>query len=130
MVTKTTSWLAGLAVAAMFALGLAAATPAMASTGSTLINVPASRVCHDSEIKVGVWAQSGTSWADRQYSVDVWSPHGDHAFHSAGHAPESPKGWWFWYVKAWQYGTYHTVYHTWHSGHMYANTFSSYVRYC
>jgi len=79
--------------------GLAAA-PALASSGGyTLVSGPASSVCRHSTIKVGVWAQAGTSRADRRYFVDVWGPTGDHSFHSQGYAPESPQSWRIWYVK-------------------------------
>jgi hypothetical protein len=68
-------------LAAVFAVaGLGPVVAASAGTASpgtrvvpydTLINVPATRVCHYHRFTVGVWAQPGTSWANRRYVVNV-----------------------------------------------------------
>lgn len=122
--------IAAAAGAVALMLGLAAA-PALASSGGyTLVNAPASSVCQHHYINVGVWAQGGTSRADRRYFVDVWGPTGDHSFHSQGYAPESPQGWRIWSVKAWKTGVYRTVYGTWHNGTEYKTRFYTTSRTC
>lgn len=116
-------WVPLIAVAMGLGLVVAAALPASAtsrysaSTGYTLVNVPASSICHGHTFRVGVWAQSGTSLKDRWYNADVQNPNGTSDFFSKGYAPESPSPWRYWNIRAGVTGWYHTTYVTWHGGH-------------
>jgi hypothetical protein len=85
-----------------------------AARADTLANVPPSAVCHDHRFAVGVWAQPGTSWANRRYVVNVYAPSGARVLHKAGHAPTSQ--WVYWHPKAWHLGKYRTVYKVWSNG--------------
>jgi hypothetical protein len=117
------------AVFAVAGLGsVAAASAGTASPGTsaivpsdTLINVPAAQVCHYHRFRVGVWAQPGTSWANRRYVVNVYSPSWARVLHKSGHAPTSH--WLFWHPKAWRLGKYHTIYKNWHNGVLYRSKY-------
>jgi hypothetical protein len=116
------------AVFAVAGLGpVAAASAGTASLGTsalpydTLINVPATRVCHYHRFTVGVWAQPGTSWANRLYVVNVYNPNWVRVLRKSGHAPTSH--WLFWHPKAWRLGKYHTIYKNWHNGVLYRSSY-------
>jgi hypothetical protein len=93
--------------------GLVMAT-APSALADTLINTPVARVCHYHRFTVGVWAQPGTSWANRRYVVKVYNPNHVRVLYKRGHAPTSH--WLFWHPKAWLLGKYRTYYKTWHNG--------------
>src|SRR5689334_21544179 len=59
------------------------------ASGYTLVNYPGTRVCHYHRLNIGVWAQSGTSWANRRYVANVYNPNGVRVLHKYGHAPTS-----------------------------------------
>jgi hypothetical protein len=92
-----------------------------ASASATLINVPTTRVCHYHRFTVGVWAQPGTSWANRRYVVNVYNANWVRVLHKSGHAPTSY--WLFWHPTAWKLGKYHTIYKTWHNGVLYRSKY-------
>lgn len=125
-----------IAIAMSLGFALSAALPASASTrynagtGYTLINVPASSVCHGHTFAVGVWAQAGTSHNNRWYDVDVQNPNGTRELFSKGYAPESPSPWRLWNIRAGWIGTYHTTYTTWYNGHRYISKYSTTVTHC
>lgn len=102
-------------------LGPAAPALAVITPADTLISQPVPRVCHYHRFKVGVFAQPGTSRANRRYVVNVYNPHWVRFLHKSGHAPTSH--WLFWHVKAWKLGRYHTTYKTWHNGTLYKNKY-------
>lgn len=111
-----------LAAVVVAAAALGSAAPALAVTPSaTLINQPAARVCHYHRFKVGVFAQPGTSWANRRYVVNVYRPDWVRVLHKSGHAPTSH--WLFWHPKAWKLGRYHTTYKTWSNGTRYVSRY-------
>lgn len=117
-------------VVAVAGLGsVAAASAATASPGTsalvsaTLINVPATQVCHYHRLTVGVWAQPGTSWANWCYVVNVYNPKWVRVLHKYGHAPTSY--WLFWRPKAWRLGKYHTIYKTWYNGVPYRSRYDT-----
>jgi hypothetical protein len=120
-------------LAAVFAVaGLGSVAAASAGTVSpgtsalisaTLINVPATQVCQDQRFTVGVWAQSGTSWADRRYVVNVYDPNWVRVLNKSGHAPTS--NWQYWHPKASRLGKYHTIYLTWNNGVRYRNRYDT-----
>jgi hypothetical protein len=107
-----------LALASAGTAGLLTAAPALADT---LIQAPPPRVCHYHKFAVGVWAQPGTSWANRRYVVNAYNPHGVRVLHKAGHAPSSH--WLIWHVKAWKLGRYHTIFKTWKNGTPYKSKY-------
>lgn len=118
------------AVFAVAGLGpVAAASAGTASPGTravpydTLINVPAARVCHYHRFTVGVWAQPGTSWANRRYVVNVYSPSWVQVLHKSGHAPTSH--WLFWHPKVSRLGKYHTIYKNWQNGVLYRSRYAT-----
>jgi hypothetical protein len=92
-----------------------------ASRSATLINVPAARICHYHRFKVGVWAQPGTSRANRRYVVNVYNPSWVRVLHRFGHAPTSY--WLFWHPRVGKLGRYHTIYKTWNNGVLYRNKY-------
>lgn len=122
--------LAALVAAAFAFAGLgpvAAASTGTASPGSsaspsaTLISEPATHVCHYHRFRVGVWAQPGTSRANRRYVVNVYNPDSVRVMHKFGHAPTS--SWLFWHPRAWKLGKYHTIYKTWYNGVLYRSRY-------
>jgi hypothetical protein len=122
--------LAAVLAATLAIAGLGSAAAASAGTGSpgtsasgydTLITTPPARVCHYHRFTVGVWAQPGTSWANRRYVVNVYNPHWVRVLHQVGHAPTDH--WLYWHPKAWQLGKYHTIYKTWHNGVLYRSKY-------
>ncbi|MBO0816606.1 MAG: hypothetical protein J2P30_15875, partial [Actinobacteria bacterium] len=92
-----------------------------APAAGTLINSPAARVCHGQRFTVGVWAQPGTSRANRPYVVNVYNPDWVQVRHESGHAPTS--SWQFWHLRASHLGRYHISYQTWHDGVRYRSRF-------
>ena len=100
------------------------ASPGGSASGSaTLIAAPPARVCHYHRFEVGVWAQPGTSWANRRYVVNVYNPHWIRVLHKHGRAPSSH--WLFWHPKAGKLGKYHTIYKTWHNGVLYRSKYAT-----
>jgi hypothetical protein len=116
-------------VLALF-VGLFAASASASTEGSTLENVPARTVCQFNKFTVGVWAQAGTSLANRRYIVNVWSPRDIRVLHKEGHAPESPAGWALWHVIAGRTGTYYTYYHIWYNGVEHTNRWPTTSSHC
>ena len=68
-----------------------------------------------------MWAQPGTSWANRRYVVNVYNPSWVQVLHKSGHAPTSQ--WLFWHPKAWKLGKYHTIYKSWKNGVLYSSKY-------
>lgn len=92
----------------------AAPPSATALRRATLVNYPGARVCQYHRFTVGVWAQPGTSWADRRFVINVYNPNSVRVLHKSGHAPTDR--WRKWHPKASQLGKYHTVYKVWNNG--------------
>lgn len=109
--------IAGLGSVAAASAGTAAPATSASVPSSTLINFPATHVCRYHRFTVGVWAQPGTSWANRRYVVNVYNPDWVQVLHRSGHAPTS--SWLFWHPKAWKLGKYHTIYQNWQNGVLY-----------
>jgi len=102
-------------------LGPAAPALAVITPADTLISQPVPRVCHYHRFKVGVFAQPGTSRANRRYVVNVYNPKRVRVLHKYGRALTSH--WLFWHPKALKLGRYHTIYKTWHNGMLYRSKY-------